>query len=163
MLDLEPHRAAGTVGLTDAGWSSSVARWAHNPEVTGSNPVPATNETSAQRPSDKRLRASELGVVCSHVCSRRTHAPVEEAEGLLRNRIANLRLRAPSSYWDSAPYGSLPATDVILGILIRRDQGPAGRAPLRSVISVPLMRRIQDLSWRRTRSASSAATSGLLC
>ena len=27
---------------TDAGWSSSVARWAHNPEVTGSNPVPAT-------------------------------------------------------------------------------------------------------------------------
>src|SRR3954466_14010845 len=26
----------------DAGWSSSVARWAHNPEVAGSNPVPAT-------------------------------------------------------------------------------------------------------------------------
>jgi hypothetical protein len=25
-----------------AGWSSSVARWAHNPEVAGSNPVPAT-------------------------------------------------------------------------------------------------------------------------
>ena len=25
-----------------AGWSSSVARWAHNPKVTGSNPVPAT-------------------------------------------------------------------------------------------------------------------------
>lgn len=27
---------------TNAGWSSSVARWAHNPEVAGSNPVPAT-------------------------------------------------------------------------------------------------------------------------
>ena len=27
----------------DAGWSSSVARWAHNPEVHGSNPCPATN------------------------------------------------------------------------------------------------------------------------
>ena len=27
----------------DAGWSSSVARWAHNPEVVGSNPAPATN------------------------------------------------------------------------------------------------------------------------
>ena len=26
----------------NAGWSSSVARWAHNPEVAGSNPVPAT-------------------------------------------------------------------------------------------------------------------------
>ena len=30
------------VGFTDAGWSSSVARWAHNPEVAGSNPAPAT-------------------------------------------------------------------------------------------------------------------------
>ncbi len=25
-----------------AGWSSSVARWAHNPKVAGSNPAPAT-------------------------------------------------------------------------------------------------------------------------
>ena len=27
----------------DAGWSSLVARWAHNPKVGGSNPPPATN------------------------------------------------------------------------------------------------------------------------
>ena len=27
---------------TDAGWSSLVARWAHNPKVAGSNPAPAT-------------------------------------------------------------------------------------------------------------------------
>ena len=26
-----------------AGWSSPVARWAHNPKVAGSNPVPASN------------------------------------------------------------------------------------------------------------------------
>src|ERR1700761_5241555 len=26
-----------------AGWSSSVARWAHNPKVAGSNPAPATS------------------------------------------------------------------------------------------------------------------------
>ena len=26
----------------DAGWSSLVARWAHNPKVAGSNPSPAT-------------------------------------------------------------------------------------------------------------------------
>ena len=32
----------GKVLTTDAGWSSSVARRAHNPEVAGSNPVPAT-------------------------------------------------------------------------------------------------------------------------
>ena len=31
---------------TDAGWSSSVARWAHNPEVVGSNPAPATTHNS---------------------------------------------------------------------------------------------------------------------
>ena len=27
-----------------AGWSSLVARWAHNPKVGGSNPSPATNK-----------------------------------------------------------------------------------------------------------------------
>ena len=26
-----------------AGWSSQVARWAHNPKVRGSNPLPATS------------------------------------------------------------------------------------------------------------------------
>ena len=30
--------------LTDAGWSSLAARRAHNPKVTGSNPVPATKQ-----------------------------------------------------------------------------------------------------------------------
>ena len=28
-----------------AGWSSLVARWAHNPKVVGSNPTPATKIT----------------------------------------------------------------------------------------------------------------------
>ena len=39
------------VGLltADAGWSSSVARWAHNPEVGGSNPPPATSKWPSQR------------------------------------------------------------------------------------------------------------------
>ena len=30
----------------DAGWSSLVARRAHNPKVVGSNPAPATNLTA---------------------------------------------------------------------------------------------------------------------
>ena len=30
----------------DAGWSSLVAHWAHNPKVGGSNPPPATNRSS---------------------------------------------------------------------------------------------------------------------
>ena len=33
--------------LTDAGWSSSVARRAHNPKVVGSNPAPATKSEKA--------------------------------------------------------------------------------------------------------------------
>ena len=32
--------------FADAGWSSSVARRAHNPKVIGSNPVPATQVVS---------------------------------------------------------------------------------------------------------------------
>lgn len=39
-----------------AGWSSSVARWAHNPEVVGSNPAPATK-------LEPPVRESELGVL----------------------------------------------------------------------------------------------------
>jgi hypothetical protein len=35
-------RVALELRHNDAGWSSSVARWAHNPEVAGSNPAPAT-------------------------------------------------------------------------------------------------------------------------
>src|SRR6266704_6118768 len=33
---------------SDAGWSSLVARRAHNPEVVGSNPTPATNTRNAE-------------------------------------------------------------------------------------------------------------------
>jgi hypothetical protein len=32
-----------------AGWSSPVARWAHNPKVVGSNPTPATKESISYR------------------------------------------------------------------------------------------------------------------
>jgi hypothetical protein len=34
--------------LVDAGWSSPVARWAHNPKVAGSNPAPATKNCSSR-------------------------------------------------------------------------------------------------------------------
>ena len=33
-----------------AGWSSLVARWAHNPKVGGSNPPPATNPFNDLQP-----------------------------------------------------------------------------------------------------------------
>src|SRR6266566_4943420 len=49
------HREFVWLRNTDAGWSSSVARWAHNPEVAGSNPAPATK---ARGPFSNRERAS---------------------------------------------------------------------------------------------------------
>ena len=42
--------ACGAIVLISAaGWSSSVARRAHNPKVAGSNPAPATKEVPAQK------------------------------------------------------------------------------------------------------------------
>ena len=46
-----------------AGWSSPVARWAHNPKVAGSNPAPATKSARGQRSDVRgqtRLEASVL-------------------------------------------------------------------------------------------------------
>ena len=40
----------------DAGWSSPVARRAHNPKVAGSNPAPATNVRPGQRPFPRDRR-----------------------------------------------------------------------------------------------------------
>src|SRR4051794_35372772 len=52
-------------GVTDAGWSSSVARWAHNPEVAGSNPAPATEGSAGQRPCPVR-RTGPLALWLPH-------------------------------------------------------------------------------------------------
>src|SRR5580698_7792823 len=38
-----------------AGWSSLVARWAHNPKVGGSNPPPATNLSTAYEEPKQRF------------------------------------------------------------------------------------------------------------
>ena len=40
-------KKGGVVESIDAGWSSLVARRAHNPKVVGSNPAPATNSMAA--------------------------------------------------------------------------------------------------------------------
>jgi hypothetical protein len=43
-LSLRSFTIGGILPLeSDAGWSSLVARRAHNPKVVGSNPAPATN------------------------------------------------------------------------------------------------------------------------
>src|SRR5258707_1686382 len=49
-----------------AGWSSPVARWAHNPKVAGSNPAPATNLSGIWNFESRRIfRLSYRG--CSSV------------------------------------------------------------------------------------------------
>src|SRR3954453_1712728 len=48
-------------GVTDAGWSSSVARWAHNPEVAGSNPAPATTKPQVKAMINDHGLAAFLG------------------------------------------------------------------------------------------------------
>src|SRR6185437_15924257 len=68
-----------TVKEHDAGWSSSVARWAHNPEVEGSNPSPATK---VRGPFSNRERAFCMWVANGYV-------------NVALTRVARQRLRRP--------------------------------------------------------------------
>src|SRR5438045_4585248 len=47
--ELAGRRKASYNAPRDAGWSSQVARRAHNPEVAGSNPAPATSKAPLPR------------------------------------------------------------------------------------------------------------------
>ena len=58
-LQLRSRRSTVLRCQPDAGWSSQVARRAHNPEVTGSNPVPAMFVTTTLEPSARRVFAFE--------------------------------------------------------------------------------------------------------
>ena len=60
--DLGRHRPCRNLGFTDAGWSSSVARWAHNPEVAGSNPAPATKRNTRSEAVFGEIRRRPLAV-----------------------------------------------------------------------------------------------------
>src|SRR3546814_1294750 len=52
LADPGPHRPLG-----DAGWSSPVARQAHNLKVTGSNPVPATTQNRRSEEHTSELQS----------------------------------------------------------------------------------------------------------
>ncbi len=74
-----------------AGWSSLVARWAHNPKVVGSNPTPATN-SSVRRPNKPHspsimypAGASGVGTTrISVACSASNARPAQCIPGLYR-------------------------------------------------------------------------------
>ena len=69
--------------FSDAGWSSLVARRAHNPKVVGSNPAPATNNSPTGFVTEKHYKSTHY-TLCSSVISdagwsslvaRRAHNP----------------------------------------------------------------------------------------
>ena len=54
-----PSSSANEKKHSIAGWSSPVARWAHNPKVVGSNPAPATK-------SNKKAHFLRLFCILNH-------------------------------------------------------------------------------------------------
>ena len=52
---------SSAIYLYIAGWSSLVARWAHNPKVAGSNPVSATNGSVVQLVNTSACHAEDRG------------------------------------------------------------------------------------------------------
>ena len=51
-------------GWIDAGWSSLVARRAHNPKVIGSNPVPATKSPRQTRIKNRGIPIGDSVFLC---------------------------------------------------------------------------------------------------
>jgi len=64
--------------LTDAGWSSLAARRAHNPKVTGSNPVPATK---FDRPGSHRSGPFRFWRLYWRAMTIRQNCPIIRAKG----------------------------------------------------------------------------------
>ena len=63
----------------DAGWSSLVARQAHNLKVLGSNPSPAPNEGPRLKPLGLRHLYGYQGVTNARRCKRIDMMPVDKA------------------------------------------------------------------------------------
>ena len=77
-----PRSAADRCNPTDAGWSSPVARQAHNLKVVGSNPTPATTVKPLSLRTDQGLLL--FVIVLSRHCRG---SDVEARGGRLRDRI----------------------------------------------------------------------------
>src|SRR6185369_16508508 len=87
VLDAQASGRDNRGPFPDAGWSSLVARWAHNPKVAGSNPAPATNEKTLQRPTFTLAVA-----VCADHFARRFTSTVSRPS--TSSRIASNRFRS---------------------------------------------------------------------
>ncbi len=88
------------LGFPDAGWSSPVARWAHNPKVAGSNPAPATILIRGLRPrTPYTLSRSPLRRLAPFVCAASRRSPRLLSRNFL---IRGLRPRTPYTVTRSA-------------------------------------------------------------
>src|SRR6476619_7936994 len=84
----------------DAGWSSLVARQAHNLKAAGSNPAPATNELSFCH-SELRLGISSYNSSGNAVCSARLVAqssrpftkPIQRSSVVERSAVTRISER----------------------------------------------------------------------
>ena len=70
-----------------AGWSSPVARWAHNPKVAGSNPAPATNLSGIWNFESRRISDCLIGGVAQLAEHRVCNAGVRGSNPLTSTRI----------------------------------------------------------------------------
>ena len=93
-----------------AGWSSPVARWAHNPKVAGSNPAPATNSHSFQlRPQKNSLPLLSRPVRSCHPrsCSRIPSCPPDPATiaatMILVSRVRRVLPQTPKEHSRTLP------------------------------------------------------------
>ena len=92
--------SGGKVLITDAGWSSSVARRAHNPEVAGSNPVPATRKTRYLNEKSLRYRvlfcSDEAESLCYSLPFSQTQARLRGGGGGTITQHRGLSINAPA-------------------------------------------------------------------
>ena len=126
--------ATPSIGRTnDAGWSSPVARWAHNPKVGGSNPPPATTFTDSRAGSCQHL--PEIPDHPQQFVARWDDDVVDEAAQRTPGRFARFQIlvlqrrrqRAnPSArrrlpFWDGGPAAAAPTLLLSAGPEARRD------------------------------------------
>ena len=135
-----------------AGWSSPVARWAHNPKVAGSNPAPATSLTWTKRsPVIWRPLAISGRVQHSRQIALQRHLQLV-AIGLEQDRLdegANgvRSPRPPTHYTGSSPSRGRLSTEASS---LRALDSPARRC---------ISRRFSSRTYSRQKSSSSRGAS----
>ena len=79
-----PRSKTEIIAYSAAGWSSLVARWAHNPKVVGSNPAPATN--FQRKLNMKKTRIAGLFLFAREVSG---HTLEQTRKGMLYRGLAH--------------------------------------------------------------------------